>query len=382
MDNRKKFNIYVFLSTFSRNLIEVFIPMILYKSGYVLKEVILYYFMVNLFSLIMTYPCFKFARKYNYKTLSFIGIITFFIMQIMLNKVINSMYYIIALAFSFALYRRCYWISRRHYNLNVIGEKNISVSYSIISIINQIGVIISAYIDSLLLDFISIQALTIISVMLFMISIIPLYFLKIKENEENKKIELFKTIKSISIKNAYIFGAYELLNVVKFLFPLYIAIYVKDTYQTVGILNLLTNVATLLFAYLYGKKINGKKNFLDLSVLLVVVVYVLKANTTSGFLVIIAFLEGLVTKMLEISLNSEFYKLSKQFEYEEYNFAYEFVQNLMRTIVTLSLVLIVKDLKLMIYITLVYIAIIPIVNNTIKKEKDCKREITSYNKKR
>ena len=53
----KKFGIYVFLSTFARNLIEVFIPIILYKYGYTIKEVILYYFVVNIVSLILSYPC-------------------------------------------------------------------------------------------------------------------------------------------------------------------------------------------------------------------------------------------------------------------------------------------------------------------------------------
>ena len=43
-NNQKKFGIYVFLSTFSRNLIEVFIPVILYKFGYELKEVIIYFY--------------------------------------------------------------------------------------------------------------------------------------------------------------------------------------------------------------------------------------------------------------------------------------------------------------------------------------------------
>lgn len=55
--NQKKFGIYVFLSTFARNLIEVFIPIILYKYGYTIKEVILYYFVVNIVSLILSYPC-------------------------------------------------------------------------------------------------------------------------------------------------------------------------------------------------------------------------------------------------------------------------------------------------------------------------------------
>ena len=60
--------------------------------------------------------------------------------------------------------------------------------------------------------------------------------------------------------------------------------------------------------------------------------------------------------MYEISVNSEFYRLSKKFEYEKYNFAYEITQNLMRSIVTLILLITVNDLKLMIYITIAIIA--------------------------
>ena len=230
---RKKFDIYVFLSTFARNLIEVFVPMILYKYGYNLNEVILYYFFVNLFSLILSYPCLKFARTFSYKTLSFVGIIAFSCMQMMLNYISYSIIYILSISFVYALYRRGYWISRRYYTLNVIAKKDISISYTIISIINQLGVIISAYVGSILLDFINIKVLTIISITLFIVSIVPLFYIDKKEEKKHKKINFINTLKEISFKNLYLFGSYELINVIKFLFPLYIAIYVKDTYQTV-----------------------------------------------------------------------------------------------------------------------------------------------------
>lgn len=355
--NTKKFDLYVFLSTFARNLIEIFIPLILYKNGYTIKEVIIYYFFANLFSLIISMYCLKFAQKWGYKTLSFVGIVAFAIMQIMLKNISYSMTYLIILSFMFALYRRGYWFPRRYYNLTVIGEKDISLSYTIICIINQLGVIIATYIGSILLDFINMDALTVISITLFVISIIPLNSFETKESEKGKKTELLKEMKKIPFKDFYLFGAYAIHDVTKFLFPLYLAVYVKNTYQTVGLLNLCSSIATLIFAYSYGKKINNKKNFLRLSSILLILVYILKANTTTSWLILISFAEGLVTKMYEISVNNDFYKLSKKFDYESYNFIYEINQNLSRTLMVTILLLVPTNLKLMIYITLIFIAI-------------------------
>ena len=134
-------------------------------------------------------------------------------------------------------------------------------------------------------------------------------------------------------------------------FRLSIYLYFKDTFQTFGLLTLFTNLATILFSYFYGKKVNGKKNFLTLGLILVVLVFFIKCNVTGILLVIVSFFEGIVGKMHEISMSKEFYALSKKFEYYNYNLAYEVIQNISRTLMTLVL-LFVKDLKIMIYITL------------------------------
>ena len=94
-----------------------------------------------------------------------------------------------------------------------------------------------------------------------------------------------KTLKKIPLSNIFLLGTYEVTTVVKLFFSLYIFIYVKNTYQTIGGLNLVTGLSVCIFTYLYGKKINGKKNFLRLSILLTIGLYFLKANVTSYFLV-------------------------------------------------------------------------------------------------
>ncbi len=354
MNNRKKFELYVFLSTFSRNLIEVFIPVILYKFGYDLREVIIYFLLSNMFSLVLSYPLIEFSKKFNNKILTFIGIIAFVSLQIMLANITYSMIYILIISFLYALYRRGYWISRRFYNLQVMEKEKIGTTFSIISIVNHLGVVFASYIGAVMLDYLTVEFVTVISIIIFMLSILPLSFMKFKHEKNNEKITLIKTLKSIPFSNLYLFGSYELLNVIKCFFSLYIVIYVKDTYSTVGLFNLITNLSVLGFSYFYGKKIDEKKNYLKLSIILVVITYVLKANTTYIALAIVSFFEGVFTKMHEISISKEFYTLSKKFEYNNYNLAYEIVQNSFRTIAILSVLIFNIDLKVMIYILLVF----------------------------
>lgn len=369
MNNRKKFELYVFLSTFSRNLIEVFIPVILYKFGYELREVIIYFLLSNIFSLVLSYPLIEFSKKFNNKILTFIGIIAFVTLQIMLANITYSMIYILIISFLYALYRRGYWISRRFYNLQVMEKEKIGTTFSIISIVNHLGVIFASYIGAVMLDYLTVELVTVISITIFMLSILPLSFMKFKHEKNNEKITLIKTLKSIPFSNLYLFGSYELLNVIKCFFSLYIVIYVKDTYSTVGLFNLITNLSVLGFSYFYGKKIDEKKNYLKLSIILVVITYIFKANTTYIALAIVSFFEGVFTKMHEISISKEFYTLSKKFEYNNYNLAYEIVQNSFRTIAILSVLIFKIDLKVMIYILLTF-QLIGICLNFKQLEKD------------
>ena len=356
--NQKKFGIYVFFSTFSRNLIEVFIPVILYKYGFSLKEILLYYLLANVISLIISYPFVQISKKYSNKMLAILGIVAFVVLQISLNFITQSYKYIFLIATFFAIYRRGYWISRRYYNLNVVQDKNIATTYSIISIINQLGIIFSAYLGSIILDYINLKLLTIFAILLFLASTIPLFLLDFKHEINNKKIQLLEIFKNISKSDVYLFGSYELVNVIKFLIPVYLFIYVKNTYQTIGIVNLITNLALIIFTYLFGKKLDKSKNdYLKISIILVILTYIFKVNSLGYILLIVSFVEGITLKMYELSINKKFYTLSKNFEYTNYNLMYEITQNSFRSIVTLILYLSNFELKTMIYITLAFIFI-------------------------
>ena len=372
--NQKKFNIYVFLSTFARSLIEVFIPLILFKFGYSLKEVVLYFFMYNFIELIISYPLAYIATKKGHKLLAITGIISFVLLQVFLNKITYSLLYLFILASLYAVYRTGYWLSRRYFNFKIIHKENISYTYSFITIVNQVAVVFAGYVGALFLDFIGTFELTLIAIILFLSSLIPLFLFKFDHDYTNTdfKISLIKTMKMIPKRNLYLFGSYEIINVIKFFFALYLFIYVKDTYQTVGIFNLITNLAIILFAFYYGKKTDGKRNYLRLSIFFVVCIYLLKANIVNEWLILISFLEGIALKMYEISINKEVYTLSKKFEYNNYNLVYEILCKVFRGIVLIICYFFIDNLKVMIYISLFMIFIGLFFNIVKVKKKDFK----------
>lgn len=367
--NQKKFGVYIFLSTFSRSLIEVFIPVILYKYGYSLKEVIFNSLLANVISLLITYPIVYLSNKFNNKILSAIGTASFIILQILLNFMNHSWWYLALLAFFYALYRRGYWIARRYYNLEVVKKDKISSTYSILCIINQIAVIFSAYIGSLMLDYISVKSVTIIAMILFVLSLIPVCLLKFEHEKKSYELNLRKTIKQIPLGDIYIFGSYELINVIKLLISLYLVIYVKNTYHTVGFVNLITNLSIVLFIFLFGRKLDkSTKNYLRISIILTVLIYVLKVNSMGIVLYIVSFIEGIALRMYELSLNKEFFILSKEFEYYNYNLVYEISQNLFRSLILFVLMLTNLDVKNMIYVTLIFVLVGSLIKFKPKKE--------------
>jgi hypothetical protein len=126
----------------------------------------------------------------------------------------------------------------------------------------------------------------------------------------------------------------------------------------------------MLFAFYYGKKTDGKKNYLKLSIILTCLVYAIKANAVSILLVFISLIEGIAIKMYEISMNKEMYSLSKKFEYNNYNLMYEIVCKVFRFVVLFICYLFIDDLKMMIYLSILVILVGIFINIKKIRKKD------------
>lgn len=182
----------------------------------------------------------------------------------------------------------------------------------------------------------------------------PLF--KIKSKTKKVKIDLLNNLKKYSKLNFLVFSFYEITDLLNFIFPIYIAMYIKDSYLMAGSLNAINNIAIILFIFVYGKLINKNNNYLILSSFLVIIVCLLKINVFNYLIVLIYFIEGIVKKMQSQSVNKIYFENRGTMDITHYNLIYQILESVARTLVVIPL-LFLNNIKVMICFVLIVILI-------------------------
>jgi len=361
----EKFNTFNFLSTFARSLIEIFISLYLFKNGFTIHQLVLFYIIENCFSIFLAYIYVLVGEKYNYSIPIFIGVSSFLIVQVLLLNCVNSMWYIILIAFIYSMYRRGYWVSRRFYITNIMPTKESSKPFSIIMIVSQLGSIIAGYVGSMLLDGLNMKVLIAISSVIFFMSIIPL--ITIKYEKRTNKIKLRDNFKKYDKRNLVAFTMFELSNLLEFLFPIYIATYITNTYTMAGSVNAISNVSIIVFIFIYGKLIKEKNHFV-VSMIAFLIINILKLFTMNYIILAICFIEGIIKKMQNQSLNKVYFENRSKLDVTHYNLMYQIIESAFRTLVAIPL-LFFNNIIFMLLFVLLIILIELLIYVSMKKNK-------------
>ncbi len=363
-----KFNIFSFISTFARSLIEIFISLYLFKNGFSLKQVLLFYFLVNISAIPLSYLFVKIGEKTKYIFVIFIGIIAFISVQMLLRNIINTNTYLVLIAILYSIYRRGYWVGRRFYITKIMPTDKSSGVFSIIMVLSQIASILAGIIGAKILTDFSITNLTILSSVLLFISIIPLATIKYSKTEN--KICLKDNLKKYNKNNYIIFSMYELNNLLLFIFPIYIAISIENSYTLAGSLSIISNVAIILCVLLFGKILNLKKNksYIVICTILVILCALSKLYISSYIIAAIYFIEGIVTKLQNQSVNKIYFENRGDMDLTHYNLIYQITECFGRAIITLPLLLL-SDIRQMILFVIIVIIILLIAYKIINTKE-------------
>lgn len=333
MSNLKKYNIFVFITTFAKLLIEVFIPLILYNMNFTIKEIILFLIIKHALCTIFL-PITKLVIKKTSTTfLMIISSILFTLSYIYLNFLTKNILKLLIFTTLLSMYLTFYWVGRHTYALSIIEDKKATDNVSIYTIFTILGGLFSTYIGSILIEKTSYLFLSIIVLFLMLISIIPLT--KIKSKKETNEIKLITIITSFPKRN-YIFTFLDQLRfILVTIFPLYIYLNINKSYKYIGVINIVSGLGSIIYIYILKKLMDkNKSDYLSSSLLYLAITYTLKLLTNNNIIfLIIVFFEGIYRSVVDLITLRNTYAFSKNYTRLNYTIFTEGINNIGRVII-------------------------------------------------
>lgn len=333
MSNLKKYNIFTFVTTFAKLLIEVFIPLILYNMNFTIKEIILFLIIKHALCTIFL-PITKLVIKKKSTTfLMIISSILFTLSYIYLNFLTKNLLKLLIFTTLLSMYLTFYWVGRHTYALSIIEDKKATDNVSLYTIFTILGGLFSTYIGSILIEKTSYLFLSIIVLFLMLISIIPLT--KIKSKKETNEIKLITIITSFPKRN-YIFTFLDQLRfVLVTIFPLYIYLNINKSYKYIGIINIVSGLGSIIYIYILKKLMDkNKRDYLSSSLLYLAITYTLKLLTKNNIIfLIIVFFEGIFRSVVDLITLRNTYVYSKNYTRLNYTIFTEGINNIGRVII-------------------------------------------------
>ena len=335
MKNLKKYNTYMFISTFTRNIIDIYSVIYLYQKynniRVVLGIYIIIYFLGAFISTISIKISNKIGSKYILILSSIITSITFYLIHKTNNKILISIF----LSLSIFTYHPL----KHYYGIKLLKDKQ------------KIGnTIILTYIASILSSYFAIKKINYIYLILItIISIIPSLLIK-KETQE--KIIYPKEIP----KNKIIFFVFDQTKILFLLLePLYLYI-ISNNLKYVGIFNIIIAISSIIFIYIFVNKHDIEKYYKIINIIFVIIL-LLKLNIhNQTILLLVAILEGIGIKTNEVISTMNLYQNKENSI--GYLIVSEIIFCLVRTLVLLIIFILKLTLKQMMYILLIGIFIL------------------------
>lgn len=350
MSDLKKYNIFIFITSFAKLLVEIFIPLILYNMSFTIKEIILFLILKYSFCLLFIPVGYFIGKKYSVSTLMILSSIIFSITYIYLSQINRNLTSLIILSILYSSYLMFYWLGRHTYGLSIIEDKKTTDNVSLYNIFTILGGLFSPFIGSYIIEKTNTLTLSTIVLVLMIISIIPLT--KIKKIKLNPNTQIKHIIKSFP-KTNYIFNTLDQLRYILYtVLPLWIYINIKSKYSYIGILNIITGLGSIIYIYLLSKKMDkNKKDYLSLSLLIMGTIYFLKITITSNLAyLIITLFEGITKSSLDTITLRNTYVYQKNYCITSYIIFTEIINNIARTLFLIIFYIFNVPLKTMLLI--------------------------------
>lgn len=347
MTDMTRYNIFIFFSSFARNIIEIFSAVFLYDKGFSIREIYIFYFVLYFSAIFVNiatiYLNTKIKSKYILIVSSFLYCYTYYFMSVMDRDIVSLIIFACLLSISSFSYHAL----RHYFAINSITkEKNKDIGN--ILIYTYLAITPASLIGAYITKKFNIMVTSIIMLIILILAILPI--LNFKNNKEKVKQLNIKTIS----KGRIIFFILEQFKVLFLvMFPLYLYLNIDKSTMYIGLVNLFICLASVIFTFLFSRLKDNYKYFWVCNILFCLVL-ILKINITSKILLImISFFEGIGIKMYEIISTENMYNI-KDNDINKYLIFIEVIFCLTRAVACL-IFLFIDNLKISLYIMVICI---------------------------
>jgi MFS family permease len=307
---------FVFIHNIGRGLISIFLPIILYMEGFSVSQILFYLMCYGLIDVILNFVAREYIFKFGAKNAIIVGLvfeILFFIGLIFLQV---SWYYLIGLAFLSAAYDTLFWVGHwLIFNEAISRSKEVGTKVGMFNIIKHFAGLITPLIGAMFLIFFNKNYLIMFSILLFLVSLIPLFKISVKHLKVEKKKNIFEMFKNKDSRESFILLSllgvhYQVEDI---LLPLFVFL-TFSSIENVGILPIILAAGSIFFNYYIGKFVDRheKLRIIFFGALALCVVWVVRLFfPIIEIFFLSALFVGFFTTMIFIPVDSRLIKSSR-----------------------------------------------------------------------
>ena len=315
------YELSVWLHVIAYSLISVFVPILLYTTGFSIADIMLYYAIYYLTDVPLNFLARSFIIHFGARAsvaLGTIFIITFFSLFSLLGP--NDWYILLTMAVVAALYDTFYWVGHVYLFINSSGkDKDIGRKTSTVAIVRKIGSIIAPLVGATVLIFANNATLMYVGIFIFTLSLIPLFWVdEFKDRPTIQLVSFKKFFKHMREKKNYI--TMMLLAVHSstegILLPLFIFTIFKSI-ESVAFIPVIIGFSTIALTYFAGGIKKGKRELVIMAGAFAIAVVWLARILIEGnnyFYYISIFLVGIFTLFISIPLDSNLFTRGKEID--------------------------------------------------------------------
>jgi len=284
----KELYISTAIRVFGMGMISLFAPVYLYKLGYSIQWVILFYILMQAYYLILIPFASKIVARIGYEASMGIGIffLPFFYFGLYLIPSCAWFFWLAPLAVGF--YRSFYWMAFHSDFIRFGNTKRVGEEIGWFRIVVSLVGIIAPTAGGVLLAYSNFTILFIVVSAIFLSSLIPLYTTKEEVVKANFSIKKFfkKTFAKKSRKDFIALLGYGDGMIAECVWPIFLAT-VVTSYVTMGLLTTASILITFFVLLWIGKKANKarRKKMLRVNSLLLFIAWLSRIFSFNGFYV-------------------------------------------------------------------------------------------------